>query len=151
MMRPRRKARTLALQALYEADTVGHDAESVLSRLLEDGGLDEDNSGFAMGLVKGVLRSKAQIDSQISKHATAWPMSQMPAIDRNVLRLAILELFIDNKLPAKIAINEAVELAKAFGGDSSPKFVNGVLGSLVLKLKDNESVESKGGDSGHGF
>jgi transcription antitermination protein NusB len=151
MMRPRRKARTLALQALYEADTVGHDAESVLSRLLEDGGLDEDNSGFALGLVKGVLRNKAQIDRQISQHATAWPMSQMPAIDRNVLRLAIWELFIDNKLPAKIAINEAVELAKAFGGDSSPKFVNGVLGSLVLKLKDNESVESKGGDSGHGF
>jgi transcription antitermination protein NusB len=151
MVRPRRKARTLALQALYEADTVGHDAESVLARLLEDGGLDGDNSEFARALVKGVLRHKAQIDRQISSHATAWPVSQMPAIDRNVLRLAILELFIDNEVPVRIAINEAIELAKAFGGDSSPKFVNGVLGSLVLKLKDNESRESKGGNSGHGF
>ena len=132
----------IALQTLYETDTVGHDAEAVLARFLEEGGLDDANAGFARGLVQGVMRHKAQIDRQIKTHAPAWPVSQMPAIDRNILRLAIFEIIIDNRIPVRIGVNEAVELAKAFGSDSSPKFINGVLGSIVLKLKDNESVES---------
>ena len=141
MVKARRRARRLALQALYEADTAHHDAEAVLTRLLEESKLSEDNSTFARELVQGVIAHKAEIDRHIHTYAPAWPLSQMPVIDRNILRLAILEIIIDNRIPVKIGINEAVELAKSFGGDSAPKFVNGVLGSIVLKLKKNESVE----------
>ena len=141
MVKARRRARRFALQALYEADTAHHDAEAVLTRLLEESKLSEDNSTFARELVQGVIAHKAEIDRHIHTYAPAWPLSQMPVIDRNILRLAILEIIIDNRIPVKIGINEAVELAKSFGGDSAPKFVNGVLGSIVLKLKKNESVE----------
>jgi N utilization substance protein B len=142
MVRSRRKARRLVLQALYEADAVGHGAESVLERFLAEGDLDDENAAFARDMVKGVVQHKAAIDRHIRTHATSWPVSQIPPIDRNVLRLAIFEIIIDNRTPVRVGINEAVELAKAFGSDSSPKFINGVLGSIVLKLKDSESVQS---------
>jgi N utilization substance protein B len=142
MVKARRKARKLALQALFEADCVGHDAEAVLARSLEEGGLDDDNAGFARDMVRGVVEHKKEIDRHIRAHARSWPVSQIPPIDRNVLRLAIFEIIIDNRTPVRVGINEAVELAKAFGSDSSPKFINGVLGAIVLKLKDDESVES---------
>ena len=145
MITARRKARRLALQALYEADLVGHDAGAVLERLLDADKLSEDNATFAREMVKGVVDHKKELDRHIHRHAKAWPVAQMPVIDRNVLRLAIYEVIIDNRIPTKIGINEAVELAKSFGGDSSSKFVNGVLGSIVLKLDKSESVESKGG------
>ncbi len=136
-----RKARQLALQALYESDAVGHDALQVLARLSAEQGVAEESAAFARDLVKGVIEHKAKIDSHIESFAPAWPVSQLAVIDRNILRLAIFEVLIDNRIPVKIGINEAVELAKLFGSDSSPKFVNGVLGSLVLQLKNNESVE----------
>ncbi len=145
MITARRKARRLALQALYEADLVGHDAEAVIARLLEGVKLSQDNASFARDVVRGVTDHKTEIDRHIRKHAPAWPVAQISVIDRNVLRLAIYEIIIDNRIPVTIGINEAVELAKDFGGDSSPKFVNGVLGSVVLKLKKSESVETKGG------
>ncbi len=131
----------LALQALYETDAVGHNAEQVLARSLEEAGLPEASAGFAHDLVKGVVDHKQEIDRHIKKFAPAWPVSQIPVIDRNILRLAIFEIFIDNRIPVKIGINEAVELAKSFGSENSPKFINGVLGSVVLELKHNEAVE----------
>ena len=139
--RTRRKSRAVALKALYEADAVGHDAEQVVNRLLENTSLPEASVNFARELVKGVIDHRLEIDRRIKKFAPAWPVSQIPVIDRNVLRLAIFEIFIDNRIPVKIGVNEAVELAKAFGSDNSPKFVNGVLGSIDLQLKDNEVVD----------
>jgi N utilization substance protein B len=130
LVTPRRKARAIALQALYEADIVGHDALGALDHLLADAGLSEENSGFARELVDGVVGHRKDIDRHIRDFAPAWPLEQIPAVDRNVLRLAIFEILIDNRVPVKVGINEAVELAKAFGSDSSPKFVNGVLGSV---------------------
>ncbi len=126
----RRKARTLALQALYEIDSVGHKVEEVISRLLGKKGLSAENVTFAQELINGVLRNKEKIDHHVEEFAPAWPIDQIPAVDRNILRLAIFEILLDNKVPVKVAINEAVELAKTFGSDSSPKFVNGVLGSI---------------------
>ncbi len=126
----RRKARTLALQALYEIDTVGHEEEEVVSRLLAGGGLSEENVAFTRELVGGVVQNKEKIDHNIKSFAPAWPIEQIPAVDRNILRLAIFEILLDNKVPVKVAINEAVELAKTFGSESSSKFVNGVLGSV---------------------
>jgi len=126
----RRKARTLALQALYEIDTVGHEAEGVVTRLLAEARLSKENAAFTRELVSGVVQNKEKIDRNIRSFAPAWPIEQIPAVDRNILRLAIFEILLDNKVPVKVAINEAVELAKTFGSESSSKFVNGVLGSV---------------------
>jgi N utilization substance protein B len=126
----RRKARAVALQVLYEFDLAGHDVEMVLAHLLADGGLSEDNAAFARDLVNGVIQNREQIDQHIKSFAPAWPLEQIPIVDRNILRLAIFEILLDNNVPVKVAINEAVELAKKFGSDSSSRFVNGVLGSV---------------------
>ncbi|MDP7525606.1 MAG: transcription antitermination factor NusB [Dehalococcoidales bacterium] len=126
----RRKARALVLQTLYEVDSTGHAAGEVLDRLLLEDGLPKDNAGFARNLVTGVIENKEGIDQNIHTFAPAWPLEQIPLIDRNILRLAIFEILINNEVPVKVAINEAVELAKAFGATSSSKFVNGVLGSV---------------------
>ena len=126
----RRRARRLALQALYEVDSVGHKVEETLIHLLAEAGLPEENAIFTRELVNGVIRNKEKIDRNIQTFAPAWPVEQIPPVDRNILRLAIFEILLDNKVPVKVAINEAVELAKTFGSDNSPKFVNGVLGSI---------------------
>ncbi len=126
----RRKARTLALKVLYEIDATGHNADEALGRLITEGDVSQENREFIIGLVEGVSRNKERIDQNIRRFAPAWPIKQLPVVDRNILRLAIFEILLDNKVPVKVAINEAVELAKTFGGESSPKFVNGVLGSV---------------------
>lgn len=92
----------------------------------------QDASRFALELVNGVLANKETIDKTISDTAPAFPLEQMAAVDRNILRLAIYELLIDNRVPMRAAINEAVELAKEFGGENSPRFINGVLGSVSV-------------------
>ena len=130
MIGVRRKARAIALQVLYEIDSSRHDVEEVLNRLLAEERLSEDNNAFVRDTVTGVLENVGEIDRDIQTFAPAWPVEQIPVIDRNILRLAIFEILIDNKVPVKVAINEAVELAKTFGADKSSKFVNGVLGSV---------------------
>jgi len=126
----RRRARALALQALYEIESVGHEMEEVITRLLAEVRLSEENIAFAHELVSGVIQNEEKIDQNIRNFAPAWPIEQIPLVDRNILRLAIFEILLDNKVPVKVAINEAIELAKTFGSDNSPKFVNGVLGSV---------------------
>ena len=128
----RRRARTTALQALFELDTVGHAPAEAIDRLLEGWDLPPQISTFAKELVSGVMANRVQIDDVITRTAPAWPLDQIPVVDRNILRLAIYEILIDNKVPMRAAINEAVELAKEYGGDNSPKFINGVLGSVSL-------------------
>jgi N utilization substance protein B len=126
----RRKARVIALQVLYEVDSVGHEMERALAPFLADGRLNEENAVFARHLTGGVLENREEIDGYIKKFATAWPLEQISVVDRNILRLAIFEILLDNSVPIKVAINEAVELAKLFGSENSPRFVNGVLGSV---------------------
>ncbi|MFC1989163.1 transcription antitermination factor NusB [Chloroflexota bacterium] len=126
----RRKARALALQALYEVDSARHGVEDVLTHLPAEEKLSEENADFIRELVRGVLQNKDDIDKNIKSFAPAWPIDQIPLVDRNILRLAIFEILLDNKVSVKVAINEAVELAKRFGSDNSSKFVNGVLGSV---------------------
>ena len=145
----RRKARALALQALYEIDSVGHEMEAVVSRLLAKGELSEENAAFIRELVSGVIQNKEQIDCNIQSFAPAWPVEQIPVVDRNILRLAIFEILLDNKVPVKVAINEAVELAKMFGGDNSAKFVNGVLGSVSALAVNRMFLEGKGENANH--
>lgn len=130
----RRKARITALQALFEIDSVGHNPEFTVGRLVEENSLPEEAASFTRELVQGVLENKERLDATIQTYAPTWPLEQMAAIDRNILRLAIFEIMINNKVPVKAAINEAVELAKTFGSDNSPKFINGVLGSISATL-----------------
>tara|TARA_B100000315_G_C14477841_1_gene541472 strand:- start:65 stop:475 length:411 start_codon:yes stop_codon:yes gene_type:complete len=130
MVGVRRRARAIALKALYEIDSAGHKTEDVLTRFLADAELSEENSAFVRKLVSGVNKNRQALDQNVKKFATAWPIEQIPVVDRNILRLAIFELLIDNEVPVKVAINEAVELAKRFGSDNSARFVNGVLSSV---------------------
>jgi N utilization substance protein B len=126
----RHKARILALQALYEVDSVTRRPEVVVERLLSEAKLTPESGEFLRELVNGTVKNRNEIDRHIQKLAPAWPINQLALIDRNILRLAIFEILFDNKVPVKVAVNEAVELAKTFGSESSAKFVNGVLGSV---------------------
>ena len=125
-----RKARAVAIQALYEIDSVRHGAAAVLERLMAEKALTEENGAFVRKMVNGVIQNKEKIDQNIQNFAPAWPIYQIPVSDRNILRLAIFEILFDNRVPVKVAINEAVELAKIYGSDNSARFVNGVLGSV---------------------
>jgi N utilization substance protein B len=131
-MKPRTRARSVALQALYEIDLTGHPTGEVLQERLIDTPLEDTLFKFTQQIVLGVLPIKDLIDALIAKYAPEWPLDQVAAIDRNILRIAIWEIAVDQQTPLKVAINEAVELAKFFGSDSTPRFVNGVLGSLAL-------------------
>lgn len=130
-MKIRRHARALALQALYEIDSVGHASEQVLHHLNADKALAEEGIAFAAALVNGVLRHSAQLDDIIRQHAPEYPVDQLAIVDRNILRMALYELQHQTDVPIKVAVNEAVELAKVFGSDTAPRFVNGVLGAFL--------------------
>jgi N utilization substance protein B len=128
----RHRARTIALQALFELDAVGHPAEAAVDAAIENLGAKDDVREFALELVHGVKDNRERIDQVIRDTAPAFPIDQIAAIDRNILRLAIYEILVDNKVPMRAAINEAIELAKEYGGENSPKFINGVLGSVSV-------------------
>jgi N utilization substance protein B len=131
-MKPRTKARAVALQALYELDLTDHPIGEVITICLRAGKLDDEKlDNFSREIVVGVQPIKNQLDELIAKHAPDWPIEQISVIDRNILRIAMWEFSISKETPVKVAINEAVELAKKFGSDSSPRFINGVMGSIV--------------------
>jgi N utilization substance protein B len=130
-VRARHQARIVALQALYEIDCTNHAPAVVLEQRFVVARLPTAAKDFACHLVSGVLEHQTVLDTFIHRHAPEWPLEQMAYIDRNILRVAIFEFAVDGQTPVKVAINEAVELAKAFGSDSAPRFVNGVLGTLV--------------------
>lgn len=138
-MKPRTRARWLALQVLYEYDMTGHPPGEILQSRLEDETaiqpIEDEVVAYCQLIVAGVVPLTAKLDEIIAQYATEWPLDQVAAIDRNVLRIALWEFAVQKSTPTKVAINEAVEAAKAFGSDSSPRFVNGVLGSLVGKVE----------------
>lgn len=136
----RHLGRIIALQTLYEQDfRVGSgdenfDASEVLARNINRYAGQVDDKKFIDKLVAGVLKHQKKLDEEIQPVAPEWPLAQIASIDRNVLRIGWYELKYDQEVPPKVVINEAVELAKAFGGDNSSKFVNGVLGTLLKSL-----------------
>lgn len=133
----RLKARGVALQALYEADTAHHAAQASVDRLLPESRLSQEAQEYARGLVLGVVRHLQEIDRILQEAAPLWPLDQVAVIDRNVIRLAIYEILFNNRerpTPVGAVINEAVELAKRFGSENSPRFVNGVLGKVSTLL-----------------
>ena len=126
----RRRARMVALQALYELDATSHNPETVIARRIEEDQTPPGSAGYLRQIVEGVRVHQPAIDRHIVVAAPAWPLEQMARVDKCILRLALYEMLCRPDLPSKVAINEAVELAKLFGHDTSAKFVNGVLGTV---------------------
>ena len=127
----RRRTRALVMQSLYEYDAVEHSAVDVLDERLSEVRLSWRDAEFARKLLEGIFANAAEIDKIIVEFAPGWPISQMAVVDRNILRMAIYEIMVSQETPPRVAVNEAVELAKAFGADSAPRFINGVLGSVM--------------------
>ena len=130
----RHKARTTALKILFEADLAPHELDDVLERYLDLSGYPEAVQSYLKEVVEGVRDNLEAIDAEIARAAPQFPVNQLAAIDRNVLRIAVYELRFSEGVPFKAAINEAVDIAKRFGGDSSQRFVNGVLGNIARDI-----------------
>ncbi len=132
-MKSRTKARCVALQVLYEIDLTDHKPGHVFEQRVEDESLNEKMAQFAHKIVFGVWPIRDELDDFIAEHAPEWPLDQVATIDRNIIRIAMWEFAVSGNTPIKVAINEAVEMAKVYGSDSTPRFVNGVLGSLASR------------------
>jgi transcription antitermination protein NusB len=149
-MKSRTKARGIALQALYEIDVTGHLPGETIQERLEAEPLEDSLSLFVQQIVTGVLPLTEQLDNFIAQHAPEWPMDQVAVIDRNILRIALWEFAVAGCTPVKVAINEAIELSKMYGSDSTPRFVNGVLGSLAARQTEIQNtfgnMQKKNGD-----
>jgi N utilization substance protein B len=130
-MKPRTRARSLALQVLYEVDMANHPPGDIYRLRLEESPLADDLAEFARQIIFGIIPLTQTLDLLIAKYAPEWPLDQIAAIDRNILRMALWEFAVSGETPLKVAINEAVELAKLYGSESAPRFVNGVLGALA--------------------
>ena len=131
----RRRARRTALQVLYEVDCTGHRPGIALDYRQAEERYAAETLAFLYWLVSGVIRYRADLDALIGRYAPEWPVGKLAIVDRNVLRLSIFELSSpDADAPPKVVINEAVELAKTFGSDSSPRFINGVLGTALREI-----------------
>ena len=145
-MSNRHLARSIAMQALFEWDFRGQPSDvlpSIVERDLHEFGPGLDETEFAKKIIEGVYEHLKEVDTLISTHAPQWPIEQITIIDRNILRIGIYELrFNKDEVPPKVAINEAIELGKNFGGPSSGRFINGVLGAIynemIKKEKPNE-------------
>ena len=141
-MSSRHLSRSLALQTLFECDLknilTSENVRSVLERNLTDSVYGSTDKTFAEVLLTGVLDKKGEIDAVIEKAAPQWPLDKVAPIDRNILRIGLYELLFGDavSVPHKVAVNESIELAKSFGGDSSGKFVNGVLGAVLREMQD---------------
>lgn len=142
-MKPRTRARALALQVLYEVDIANHPPGDVLKTRLDETPLTGELAEFARQIIFGILPIATELDLLIAKYAPEWPLDQIAAIDRNILRMALWEFAVFHETPLKVAINEAVELAKQYGSDSAPRFVNGVLGSLAEHQHEIKQVIQK--------
>lgn len=145
-MASRQLARSIVLQSLYEWDFYGQKADlvKIAERNFAEFGPGLDEADFYWRIINGVVQHQADIDALIVKSAPEWPLSQIAIIDRNVLRIGLYELLYADKdeVPEPVAINEAVELAKSYGGPNSGKFVNGVLGTVFNELKEMGKVKS---------
>jgi N utilization substance protein B len=150
-MANRHLSRSIAMQCLYEWDFngKGEDIGKIIERNIKEFGPGMDDTTFVRALTENIIKNIGQIDPLIEKCAPEWPIEQVTIVDRNILRLGIYELLFGNyeEVPPKVAINEAIELAKSFGGESSGRFVNGVLGTIYRELgepmKDDTSKKDK--------
>jgi len=137
-MSNRHLARTIAMQSLFLWDFKGQqekDLGDTVKNVFANFAPDFDDHGFVKNLIKGVMAHLEEIDKYITLYATEWPLDQITIVDRNILRIGVFELIFNDDIPAKVAINEAIEIAKTFGSESSGKFVNGVLGAIYKDVE----------------
>ncbi len=142
-MASRHLSRSIAMQSLYEWDFSGkkpEKLESIVAKNIEEFGPGLENADFVWQLARGIEEHLEQIDKIITKAAPQWPVDQITIVDRNILRMGLYELLYEDKaeVPPKVAINEAIELAKTFGGESSGKFINGVLGTVYKEIEEEK-------------
>jgi N utilization substance protein B len=142
----RHLSRSIAMQSLYEWDFGGKDTgkfNEIVERNIKEFGPGLDSADFIKKLVEGVIKNLPKLDKIISKSAPEWPIEQITVVDRNILRLGLYELLFGERaeVPPKVAINEAIELAKSFGGESSGKFINGVLGTIYREIGEPQKDE----------
>lgn len=143
-MANRHLSRTLAMQTLYQWDFNGRNDKQIpqiLDYNKKEFAPDFEDEGFSRHIIESVLKNQKEIDVLITKYAPEWPLEQITVVDRNVLRIGVYELKYDPDIPSKVAINEAIELAKTFGGESSGKFVNGVLGSIYKDMEKKDEIK----------
>lgn len=145
-MSNRHLARSIAMQTLFLWDFNGKESaglEETIEKIFVHFAPNFNDHGFSRELVKGVIKNLPAIDKQIIRYATEWPLDQITTVDRNILRIGVYELLFDADIPAKVAINEAIEIAKAYGGDASGRFVNGVLGAIYKDMEQGENEKIK--------
>lgn len=140
-MSHRHLARSIAMQSLYQWDFKGKPTAAMPAIMAEQigefgVGLEKEES-YIEHTIHGVLDHLSDIDEKIVSHAPDWPLEQMAIVDRNILRIGVYELYYNDDIPAKVAINEAIEIAKSYGGPSSGKFVNGILGAMYKEIEKN--------------
>jgi N utilization substance protein B len=139
LIRQRKMARRAALQALFEIDSVNHEPGRVVDARLADENLGPHGAVYLRWLISGTIQNRDALDDIITRYAPEWPVDQLAIVDRNILRSAIFEIGAhDTDAPPKVVINEAVELAKEFGSDSSPRFINGVLGAALDEIRGKQ-------------
>lgn len=145
-MSNRHLARTITMQTLYEWD-FNHADEAAALKFLAQNKLEFapsfEDQGFMEALIKNVFKNQKEIDEYIIKYAPEWPLEQITTVDRNILRIGVFELVFSKDVPSKVAINEAIELAKTFGGQASGKFVNGVLGAIYKDMSDKKELKEQ--------
>jgi len=147
-MSKRHLARSIVMQTLYQWDFRGNPTSTIpaiIDQNMEEFGVGlEDTKDFIKKTVDGVIENQKEIDGDMVEYAPHWPLEQMTLIDRNILRLGIYELKFNNEeIPPKVAINEAIELAKTYGGPSSGKFVNGILGAMYKKMENKQNKDTQ--------
>jgi len=145
-MASRHLSRTIALQTLYEWDfnkLPESDLDKILEKTIEKFGAGLEDKTFVYTIINGIKNNLEEINKLIEESAPEWPLEQITLIDRNILRVGIYELKFSDNIPPKVAINESIELAKKFGGESSGKFVNGVLGTIFKKMDPKKASEEK--------
>lgn len=143
-MSNRHLARTIAMQSLFLWDFKGKQEDEI--EVIADGVFENfapqfNDQGFVETIIGGVMKNLTEIDNYITKYATEWPLEQITIVDRNILRIGVFELIYNDDIPAKVAINEAIEIAKTFGSESSGKFVNGVLGAIYKDIQAKEEAK----------
>jgi len=132
----RRQLREIAFQIIFQVDVGKNDLEAALIERIQETDMDKGDKAFCRSLVSGTLEKLNEIDEIIEKYALDWEVNRMLSVDRNILRLAVYEMVFSIETPAKAALNEAIEIAKTFGSEDSPKFINGILGQVINHIGD---------------
>lgn len=139
----RRLARELAMKSLYARDIGKNEPGEILARLVHEYNVVEEVKEFSEKLIKGVVENQQYLDSVIDHYAIEWQLERIAPVERNILRIALYEMICTEDIPAAVAINEALEVAKIYGGDESPRFLNGILGKVLKELPKEQTTKDE--------